>query len=242
VKRARFSLPLFFLLACGEGPGKSWLVDRPRVLGARTEPTSVTWLVASAPKQVGWAFAACPAPPGNYASIRCEGELVASASGTANDTELVAMETGALPPKTLVLAAFCADGPATLAPRDFTATCASGAEALLASVETGIQDNRAPAIADDAITIASGCGGPFVVRLDDSMRDPGESLLLAHFVSSGELDRTYSTLEASEGAPKTVEVPWTAPADARDVKVYFVLRDGRGGTAFATRTICKREP
>jgi hypothetical protein len=236
------SLSMALLLAaCGEGPGHSWLVDRPRVLGARTEATSVTWLVASAPNRIGWAYAACPAPQGNYASIRCEADLLGAASGTANDTELVTMETGVLPPKTLILGAFCADGAATLEPHAFTATCASGAEPLLASVETSVAaDNRLPTLPDDAIVLPA-CAGPFGVRLEDAMREPGESLLLAHFVSSGELDRTYSTLEADEAAPKSIEVPWTPPSDARDVKVYFVLRDGRGGTAFATRTICKKD-
>lgn len=240
MKRSSFYV-LLLVAACGEAPEKSWLVDRPRVLGARTEDTRVTWLVASAPRQTGSAWAACPAPEGNYAAIRCEGTLLAAAGGTTTDSELVTMETGALPPKTLVLAAFCADGPATLEPRSFTATCASGAAAILASVETSdVPDNRLPAIADDAIALPT-CAGPFAVRLDDAMRDPGETLLLAHFVTAGELDRTYSTLEANEAAPKAVEVPWTPPPDARDVKVYFVLRDGRGGTAFATRTICKKD-
>lgn len=237
----RIFLSLLLLGACGEGPGKSWLVDRPRVLGARAEAETVTWLVASAPNRTGWAFAACPKTEGTFTEPRCDSEIVASASGEATNTELVTMTTGVLPTKTLVLAAFCADGPATLEPRGFTATCASGAEPLLASVETGASDNRIPSLPDDAIVVPP-CGGSFQVRLDDAMRDPGEGLLLAHFVSAGELDRTYSTLEADERGPKEVVVPWTAPADARDVKVYFVLRDGRGGTAFATRTICKREP
>lgn len=238
MKRVLYSL--LFLVACAEGPGKAWLVDRPRVLAARTEATSVTWLVASAPSRMEWAFAACPAPQGNLTTIRCEGSLLASATGAVTGTEVVAMETGVLPPKTLVLAAFCADGAAQLEPRAFTASCASGAEPVLASVTTAESDNRAPVIADDAIVLPS-CAGPFTVRLDDSLRDPGETLLLAHFVTSGELDRTYSVLEPNEAAPKTIEVPWSAPPDARDVKVYFVLRDGRGGTAFATRTICKKD-
>ena len=239
MKRLFCSLLLF--AACGEGPGHSWLVDHPRVLGARTESTSVTWLVAGAPKQVGWAWAACPAPEGNSAAIRCEGAPIAASVGMTSDSELVTMDTGVLPPKTLVLAAFCADGGAALEPSGFNATCASGGEAILASVTTGAAaDNRLPTIPDDAIALPD-CGGPFALRLDDAMRDPGESLLLSHFVTAGELDRTYSSLEPNEAAPKTVEVPWTPPADARDVKVYFVLRDGRGGTAFATRTICKKD-
>jgi hypothetical protein len=239
VKRSIFIVLL--IAACGEGPGHPWLVDRARVLGARTEGTTVTWLLASAPRQVGWAYAACRAPEGNYTTIRCNAPLVASANGTTSDSELVTMETGVLPPNTLVLAAFCADGPAQLEPSEFTATCASGAQAILASVETSAAvDNRLPSLSDDAIALPA-CGGPFGIRLDDALRDPGESLLLAHFVTSGELDRTYSTLEASEPAPKTIEVPWTPPPDARDVKVYFVLRDGRGGTAFVTRTICRKD-
>lgn len=35
--RAAAWIAAAMLAACGEGPGKAWLVDRPRVLGARVE-------------------------------------------------------------------------------------------------------------------------------------------------------------------------------------------------------------
>jgi hypothetical protein len=237
----RIVVVVLLLMACGEAPGHSWLVDRPRVLGARTEGARTTWLVAGSGPQIGWSYAACPALKGNFVTPHCDAPIIATGAGSSEGSELVAMETGALPEGTLLLAAFCGAAAPTLEPRAFTATCTSGADPLLASVEIGAIDNRLPTIPDDAIAIGGPCAGPLTFRFDDAMRDPGESLLLAHFVTAGELDHTYSTLEPGEAAPKYVQVPWTAPEGARDVKIYFVLRDGRGGTAFATRTICKKD-
>ena len=141
--------------ACDDSIHKGWLVDRPRVLGARVSATaeparaslapseraSITWLVAvpeGAPKRA-WAFAACVPPAGNFAEPKCEAPVIASGSGTATG-ESIAMDL-VVPPaaalgdatELLVLAAFCDDGAPALDARAFTARCASG-EPLLSSL------------------------------------------------------------------------------------------------------------
>lgn len=234
--------------ACGESPGKAWLVDRPRVLGARFEGTEVDWLVPApgAPRRLGWSFATCVAPRGNFAAPRCEGAIATSGSGTSEGDE-ARMDVGTLPDAALVLAAFCeGDVPATFDPRSFEATCASGAEPLLASAKSPLPGNKNPAVADAAVAVPQGCVQPggaeeqLLFRFEDEQREAGETLLVATFVTGGELERTYSSLEPDEPAPKTVSVGWKPPETEGDVRSFFVLRDGRGGTTFVRRTLCVR--
>lgn len=234
--------------ACGDSPGHAWLVDRPRVLGARVQGGEVTWLVVApaAPSRFAWSFAACAAPAGNYAAPRCAGAIASAGSGTSSGDE-AKMPVGALPEPGLVLAAFCeGDAPPALDPHAFEAICPSGAPALLASVKSPVPGNAVPTLAEDAARAPEGCVAPdapdqaLAFRFEDAQREPGEELLLGMFVTGGELDRTYEVLEATEPAPKTVSVPWKPPASEGDVRVFFVLRDGRGGTSFVARTVCVR--
>ncbi|MBX3209982.1 MAG: hypothetical protein KF764_33440 [Labilithrix sp.] len=289
---------------CSDYDPKGWLVDRTRVIGARTEasadPTraslepgeraSVTWLVvnpASTPR-LAWAFAACAPPGGNYAASRCDGAVLASGSGTS-DGELATMafDTPSLAAtgdakELLLLAAFCEGGAPALDARAFAATCAGGGAALLAATRVRLAaagPNRNPAIGADTIrlgdqplpearfSISSGaCTGtpdaPVVqagakvklhYRFDDREREvapdaPGgrEGLLLSHLVTSGELERQYSSLDPGEPASKDVSVELSAPgaeavgADGRLIRLFFVLRDDRGATGFAVRSVCVR--
>lgn len=72
-----------------------------------------------------------------------------------------------------------------------------------------------------------------------------EALQISQFTTAGELERVYSAVEASDGrAEADVNVKWTAPK-ADDVpeggmKVGFtvVVRDGRGGLDWVTRSVC----
>lgn len=94
----------------------------------------------------------------------------------------------------------------------------------------------------------------FTFRGEEREAAPGsldgvEPLLVSHTVTAGKLDRQYSSLEPGEAAPKHVTVSWTAPPrdevaeGGRLVELFFVLRDGRGGTAFTRRTVCvRRDP
>lgn len=94
----------------------------------------------------------------------------------------------------------------------------------------------------DAPLARAGSGHAFVFRLRGDQREPNETMLLTSVVTAGELDRAFSSIEPAEAVPKDLAIPWTAPADVADggrlVEAFFVLRDGRGGSAFARRTIC----
>ena len=164
--------------ACDDAFVKGWLVDRPRVLGARIEATAeparasiaageaarVIWLVG-APNGTGrldWAYALCAPPRGVLPEPRCEGPTLASGSG-ASEGEIVAMDVVAPPREALgeatellALAAFCEGGAPLLDARTFEATCPSGAKPLLASATIRLDSggaNRNPEIAPDAVLL-----------------------------------------------------------------------------------------
>lgn len=96
----------------------------------------------------------------------------------------------------------------------------------------------------DAPPALAGSGHAFVFRLRGDEREPNETMLLTSVVTAGELDRAFSSVEPAEPIPRDVTIPWTAPVevpnDGRLVEAFFVLRDGRGGSAFARRTVCVR--
>jgi hypothetical protein len=104
-------------------------------------------------------------------------------------------------------------------------------------------------------TVVAGSAHGFTFRFRNEDREPAaesggapETLIASHVATAGELDRQYSALEPGDAAPKEVAIPWTAPSKeevpsgSRLVEVFFVLRDGRGGLAFARRTVCVRTP
>lgn len=135
---------------------------------------------------------------------------------------------------------------------------------------TSAGPNRNPEIADDAVTFDGVAMAPraagmtcssaeapvaaagtehafgFVFRGDEREPPANEALVLSHVATSGELDRQYSSLDVGEATPKVVTIPWTSPPrdqvsdEGRLVEIFFVLRDGRGGTAFARRAVCVR--
>ena len=99
--------------------------------------------------------------------------------------------------------------------------------------------------------VTAGSKHKIVVRLSGNEREviPSqglERLLVSHVVTSGELERQYSMLEPNDPTPKDLSVEWTAPGresvgDGRLTEIYVVVRDGRGGEAFARRTVCVRQ-
>ncbi|MBX3230306.1 MAG: hypothetical protein KIT84_03770 [Labilithrix sp.] len=243
MKRALSALLLGGLVACGNDFIEGWRVDRPRVLGARVEGAEVSWLVARTTR-VEWAWAVCADT--KLDAPRCDTPVLGAGNGaTAGD--VVTMDLGAAAaPERLLLAAFCAEGIATLSPADFTASCAGGGAPLLASVKIGApQPQPAPPVLLLDGEAPGGCVAPgsphalgFTFRAED--RDPGETLLASTTVTDGELDRQYTALEPHEAAPRDVTIAWTAPAAAGTATAYLVLRDGRGGAAFTRITVCVR--
>jgi hypothetical protein len=75
----------------------------------------------------------------------------------------------------------------------------------------------------------------------DSFSGPTrESLLVSHAATAGEIERPWSTV--GPDGPSDLSVGFTAPAPVPDrgrlARVYFVVRDQRGGADFAVRALC----
>lgn len=105
--------------------------------------------------------------------------------------------------------------------------------------------------APDAPVVQAGAPGVNVhFRFDDAARevvpDGHEGLVLSHFVTSGEIDRQFSSLDPAQSAPQDADIELTAPgretvdASGRLVRLFFVLRDDRGAMSFAVRSVCVR--
>ncbi|HSO36553.1 MAG TPA: hypothetical protein VLT33_28705, partial [Labilithrix sp.] len=66
-----------------------------------------------------------------------------------------------------------------------------------------------------------------------------ESLRVSWFTTAGSFDRDRTGRTAEE--PETfTENTWAAPDEARPVRLWVVLRDARGGVAFATLAAATR--
>jgi hypothetical protein len=89
------------------------------------------------------------------------------------------------------------------------------------------------------------------VALPDGARDelvqetsadlPRETLELAHFVSAGELDHVFTRIlpDATElGSVVRFSPPAEVAASGTLVRLWFVVRDGRGGSDFTERALC----
>lgn len=168
-------------IGCDEGPGKAWLVERTRILGARVsaeieparasiapgETARIDWLIGfpGAPPSLSWSFAACVAPDGNFAKPACSGVVIASGEGSTRGAEQQRMNVttpaagvvGDAPREILVIAAFCEGAAAVLDAHLFTATCTGGGgEPLLGTATVRLAaagPNRNPEIARDAIRL-----------------------------------------------------------------------------------------
>jgi hypothetical protein len=280
----------FVVAACDNSFTKGSLVDRTRVVGVRIEAKDdaarssigpgesmrATWLVASpnGTPRLGWSYALCASPTGNFPDLRCEGPTLKAAAGVG-ENESIVMDVDVPPGDTrdlILLVAFCENGVGVaLDAGRFEATCADNAPSLLASARIKTDPaNRNPDIVNDAIVFDGSpllpttlrpnapCLGatdaPVVpvgskhklgFRLRGEDREPGETLIVSHVTTKGEFDRQYSALEIDEVAPKNTEIPWNAPGvdpgeNGTVAEFFFVLRDGRGGAAFARRAVCVR--
>ena len=99
------------------------------------------------------------------------------------------------------------------------------------------------------VEVAVGSQHQLRVQLDESDRDglprptsvdpSRESLQLAHFVTAGDLSQAFDTI-AWDAAELERQVGWTAPQARGLVRFWLVLRDFRGGSAFAERAVCVR--
>lgn len=69
--------------------------------------------------------------------------------------------------------------------------------------------------------------------------DHRESMRVSWFVTAGSLESDRTGRDEGETETFTDDA-WTAPAEARTTHLFWVLRDGRGGVAFATAVLATR--
>jgi hypothetical protein len=97
------------------------------------------------------------------------------------------------------------------------------------------------------VEVAVGSKHALSITLDESDRDAlprpskldpsRESLQLSHFTTGGDLTRAFETIAWDSGDLRR-QVSWTAPKQPGLVRFWLVLRDFRGGGAFAERAVC----
>ena len=100
------------------------------------------------------------------------------------------------------------------------------------------------------LTLPAGSGEHLIeLVLPESAREPQvrefdeidlESLQISHVASLGRLDRPFSSI-APEDTSFTIQLPWEAPESLPQpmlASFYFVVRDGRGGASWLSRSLC----
>ncbi len=230
------------------------------------EGVSVELVTASAQKPRGafdtFALTACLSDD-NLSVARCVGPRIAMVEGkdAADPVFTFTVPPGSQGPL-LVFGMVCQGGAARLRPSELRGDCdgAVGQE-LAVRLDVAGPVNKNPVLPADAISFDDvplagdrGCESPSPFRIPADEREhtltvsaqnagaePDDTLLLSHVTTHGKLARLYSTVETS-GAASRFRVKWTAPASLslsrETARVHFVLRDGRGGTAFGYRTVC----
>jgi hypothetical protein len=88
------------------------------------------------------------------------------------------------------------------------------------------------------------------ILLDEEDRDPlipeydvdpvRETLQISHFTDHGSFEAAFTVVEAESSELERTAV-WKAPSKVPEggvARIFIVVRDGRGGTDWATRTVC----
>lgn len=188
----------------------------------------------------------------------CVGPDLAFVESGDPDAKIV-FDAPAGAPDVVVFGIFCAGPAARLVPGALAGSCdgAPGQEVAI-RVDVGGPPNLRPAF-DEASARVDGvalspddaCASPGAITLPadgakhtlfvaaaPSAIEPGDDIVVSHVATHGELDRLYSLPDAS----RVFSVEWSAPSSlgqARETaRFVLVLRDGRGGTTFLTRTVC----
>jgi hypothetical protein len=79
------------------------------------------------------------------------------------------------------------------------------------------------------------------VPSDDAKEDIGqarhEALNFSFFATDGDVSSLRSADETTTGEPVDSSIDYTAPHTAGPVQLWVVVRDGRGGVGWLTRTV-----
>jgi hypothetical protein len=170
-----------------------------------------------------------------------------------------------------VLGVVCPDSAPTFEEDSFGCEGPDGTPVSLDfELETSDRSNLNPVIGPEALTlggaalpagldcaalptVAPGSSHALELVLDETDRDavaqptsadpPKETLQVSNFTTAGELDRIFTIFEASD-ARLVTRVSWKAPKTAPEgglVRLFFVVRDFRGGADWIERGVCVGE-
>jgi hypothetical protein len=70
--------------------------------------------------------------------------------------------------------------------------------------------------------------------------DPSKKYLFSFYATGGDISSLHSTDVTSTGQAAETWVDWTTPARAQDTQLWVVLRDGRGGVAWLSKTVATK--
>jgi hypothetical protein len=242
--------------------------DAGRAAPAPGENASVRFLVATnAPATLGFQLSVCSASPRRGARAACAAEPFAEVS-RGDGEEQVPSLTFEVPSdldpngRLLVRGTICPFGSV-----GDDASCDGPDEGTPVQLELELARdddvNRNPELEPESIRfdgaewpeLAAGdsdCEGlksehQLAIQLDETDRDrlpraseldpARESLQLSHFATAGDLGRAFDSI-AWDDDELDRQVSWTAPKEPGLVRLWIVLRDFRGGSAFVERAVC----
>jgi hypothetical protein len=215
---------------------------------------------------------ACPSDPTNHSTTTCVGPESVTFAGAATTDPVITLAAPPPSGEVMLFGIFCTSGSASFSTDagESHAQCDGGAGQEVAVRIASNVDNLQPSLPAEALTFD---GAPFpadapcmdgvaaAMHADGASHEigfttrllggePADTLVIEHLATHGALDVLYTAPPlGAEGAPALdSSVKWTAPTDLEAPRVsarfHFVVRDGRGGTAFLIRTICieKGEP
>jgi len=256
----RLTLPICALLAagCPAGLEEQSHVGKLRVLGVRADPPELV-LDPDAGLPAATLTALAVTPAGNADAVRF---AICTQLGTPSptlpcpgDAGFDLPEAGAfsarldLSDPRIVAAARALDG-GTLDSLDegvalivgFTAT--AGEERLDGFLTITLRSPlHGPAGANPVITalqIDEPVHAGETVRLTPvtgPKDDPSKKYVFSFFATGGSISSLHSTDITGSGQPAPVSVEWTAPSMPGLVRLWSVVRDGRGGTAWIEKDI-----
>lgn len=251
-------------VGCGEPLVERQLVVDTRVLAVKVEPADdpgravslpgeallAKVLVAGAsPPEVAWSIEVCTVESTTSGPLRCV-DVLSTSTGKGRLPEVTWRAPADGGGRVAVLGLLCDTAVANTGAGWPEGSCRGGKPNHFSFEVARGEANRHPSLERDELRVdgmvwdEQACVAPASAHVVtwsvaeanlEADTDGNEELLLAHFVTGGELERAYSLVSLDA---RSASVEWTAPPEASDETFYFVARDQRGGVDWSTRSLC----
>jgi hypothetical protein len=202
----------------------------------------------------------CPSDPGNGSTTGCVGPQAGVFSGKGGNDPSLDLLAGSPSGEVMLFGVFCSSGVPRLTTNggESHAQCDGGVgQELSVRLAVGGPDNLQPLLPPEALLLDgapfpadSSCGDSTPpIRADGASHEiglrtalmgaePEDVLVMTHLATHGTLDRLYTAPSGKDDASVTWKAPSGLGRTREDARFHFVLRDGRGGTAFLVKNIC----